>query len=404
MTTFWIIAGLLVVGALLFVVPPLLLRSKSAASVKRSEMNLSIYRDQLRELDSDLASGALNEAQYQAAKNELERRALEDAETTGEEAATQPGGRWVAVAAIVAIPVLTVTLYLLLGKPEEMAPKSGGANQAQGVGQAQIEEMVAGLAKKLKDKPDDAEGWEMLGRSYATLRRFGDSSAAYARAAALSPNNAQLLTDYADVLAMVNGRNIQGEPEKIILQALRAEPNNIKALALAGSAAFQRHDYRKAIDWWQQILKLVPPDSQIARTATANISQAQGLSGQPLGGLSKAGAAGKLSGKVSLDPALKSRVTDTDTVFIFARDADAQRPPLAVLRKTVKELPLAFTLDDSMAPMPNFKLSSAVNVVVSARVSRSGNAMPAPGDLQGSGQPVKNGAAGVSIIINSEIK
>ena len=285
MTTFWIIAGLMIAGALLFVVPSLLGRGKSHASATRSEVNLSIYRDQLHELDAELAAGTLSKEQYQSARSELEGRVLEDSATTADVVATpSPGGHWLAIAAVIAVPVLTVSLYLILGKPGELDSqhKTAGADQSPQVTQEQINAMVAGLAKKLEAKPNDAEGWAMLGRSYATMRRYGDASAAYGRAAALLPNNAQLLADYADVLAMNNGRNMQGEPEKVIRQALKADPNNIKALALAGTAAFQQQDYRKAIEWWQKLLKLVPADSPIAHSISASVSQAQGLSGQPL--------------------------------------------------------------------------------------------------------------------------
>jgi len=408
MTIFWIVAGLMTVVALAFIVLPLLGGDKRRTSARSSEVNLSIHRDQLRELDADLAAGTLSEAQYHSARSELERRVLEDRGTDEQAVSVAPSGRRWAIAAVVALPLLTVSLYFLLGKPDSVDPqRKEGVAQPQAT-QAQIEAMVAGLVKKLETQPDDAESWAMLGRSYSTLRRFNDSSAAYARAAALMPDNALLLTEYADVLAMTNGRSMIGEPEKVIQHALQVDPNNIKALALAGTAAFQHKDYLHAVEWWKKILALVPPDSPVARSVNANISQAEGLAGQPLGaeklkGQDVAGS-GKVSGKVNLDPALKARVADSDTVFIFARDANSQRPPLAILRKTVKDLPVTFILDDSMAAMPNFKLSSAANVVIGARISKNGNAMPAPGDLQGFSQSVKNGSSGVVVTISSEVK
>ena len=285
MTIFWIIAGVLIAVALLFIVPPLLGRTKGQASATRSEVNLSIYRDQLRELDADLAAGTLSKEQYQSARSELEARVLDDSGTA--EVLAQPSGgrmRHWAIAAVIAVPILTVSLYLVLGKPGglDSQHKTVGANQSQEVTQEQINAMVEGLAQKLKAKPDDVEGWAMLGRSYVQLRRYGDASTAYARAVELLPNDAQLLADYADVLAMNKGRSMQGEPEKIIRQALKADPNNIKALALAGTASFQRQEYHSAIEVWQKLLKLVPADSQIARQISANISQAQGLAGKPL--------------------------------------------------------------------------------------------------------------------------
>jgi cytochrome c-type biogenesis protein CcmH len=409
MMVFWSVAGLMTLGALLFIVLPLLGGKSPKVSARRSEVNLSIYRDQLHELDTDLTAGTLSQAQYQSARSELERRILEDSSTNELPEGTGPGlQKWV-IAAVIAVPLLTVTLYFLLGKLEGVDTTRKEAVAQPQVSQVQIETMVKGLVQKLEAKPDDAEGWAMLGRSYATLRRFNESSTAYARAAALSPDNAVVLTEYADVLAMTNGRSMVGGPEKIILQALQADPKNVKALALAGTAAFQGKDYRHAIEWWQKILPLVPQDSSVARSVNANISQAQGLAGLPLSvtgqdGNKHAKSNLKVSGMIMLEPALKARVAEDDTVFIFARDADAQRPPLAILRKTVKDLPVTFTLDDSMAAMPNFKLSSATNLVVGARISKSGNAMPSPGDWQGFSQPVKMGSSGITVTINAEVK
>jgi cytochrome c-type biogenesis protein CcmH len=409
MTTFWIVAALLVAVALLFVALPLLKKrdDRQTMSASRSEANLSVYRNQLQELDNDLANGTLDKAQYQSARNELESRVLEDSATAAELEAVPSGGRWLVVAAVIVVPVLTVSLYLVLGKPTGLdSQQTTEEERSNTVTKDKIEAMVADLARKLKEQPDDAEGWAMLGRSYGTLHRFKESSEAYARAAALMPNNAQLLADYADVLAMVNGRKVQGEPEKIIQQALKVDPNNIKALALSGTAAFERRDYRGAIEQWQKITGLVPAGSPVGRQVINNINEARKLAGLPLmaPAVGQARQAGTVGGMVSISPALKGRIADTDTVFVFARDADVpNRPPLAILRKTVKDLPLTFTLDDSMAIMPKFKLSSASRIVVGARVSKSGNAAPNPGDLQGFSQPVKVGEKGINIIINAAV-
>lgn len=413
MTKFWIIAGLMIAVALLFIVPPLLARARRLGSAMRSELNLSIYRDQLRELEADLAAGTLSTEQYRSARNELEGRVLDDSEAAVKATPPPSSGRIWAIAAVIAVPIFTISLYSILGKPWEMNSHLE-ANQPQEVTQEQINAMVEGLAKKLKDNPNDAEGWAMLGRSYVNLRRYADASTAYARLTALVPNDAQLLADYADVLAMKNSRSMKGEPEKLVVQALTIDPDNVKALALAGTAAFQRKSYNSAIEKWQKLLTLVPVDSQIAGQISANISQTQGLIGLPLAVKKAPGpeavsgsvaVGGTVSGKVSLDPRIKAKVEDNDTVFIFARDADApQRPPLAILRKTAKELPLTFALNDSMAMSPAFKLSSASKVVVGARISKSGNATPSPGDLQGFSQPAIVGENGIVITINSEVK
>ncbi|TXT23769.1 MAG: cytochrome c-type bioproteinis protein CcmH [Gallionellaceae bacterium] len=281
--TFWILIALMIAGALLFIVPPLLGRkNEQVSATARSELNITVYRDQLRELDAELAAGALSKEEYQSARSELEGRVLEDSITEEAVAAPPVSNRKLAIAAAIAVPVLTVSLYLMLGKPAGLDPQSVPVEPEQQVTQEQIVAMVDKLAQKLKDKPDDAEGWTMLARSYLALRRFNEAADAYAHAVELMPNNAQLLADYADILAVNNGRNMLGEPEKIIRQALQADPNNAKALALMGTAAYQHKDYKAAIEWWQKLLLNVPPDSQMAASIKANISQAEGFSGQPM--------------------------------------------------------------------------------------------------------------------------
>ena len=274
--------------------------------------------------------------------------------------------------------------------------------------------MVAGLAQRLQNDPDNVEGWTMLARSYNVLERFEEASQAYARLVKLVPDDAGLFADYADVLAMASNRSLQGEPEKLIERALAIDPKNLKALALAGSAAFERKDYANAVARWQTILALVEPDSEIARSTTGNINQAKSLMGEaplaqaPLAqeGAAKlaqpaAGGAAVLEGVVDIDPALRAKAADTDVVFIFARAAQGTRTPLAVLRKQVKDLPLKFSLDDSMSMLPNAKLSDFPMVQVGARISKSGSATPGAGDLEGISEAVAPGTQNIKIRIDS---
>ena len=414
MTLFWIAAALLLAGALLCVLPPLLSRNARQVAATPAESNLSIHRDQLRELDAERAAGTLDEKQYLSARNELEGNVIADASVPDSTAATASAdGRWVAAAMALVIPAASIALYVALGSPISINPPvvvaaETAEGQPHAITPEMIQTMVQRLEQKLQENPENPEGWVMLARSYTALGQYPEAAVAYANAAALQPGNAQLLADYADALAMANGRNLQGEPEEIIKKALQADPNNLKALALAGSVAFERRDYAGAISQWQKILKLVPPDSQAANSVNASLQEARALSGeQPTAaqGAVTAAAGGSVSGRVQLDPSLKGRVSDTDTVFIFARFADGRRgPPLAITRKTVKDLPLKFTLDDSMAMMPAFNLTSAGEVVVGARVSKSGNASPQPGDLEGFSAPVKVGATNLQISVASVVQ
>jgi len=410
MIGFWIVAALMLAGVLALLLWPLLGAGKRVASSTGRETNLSVYRDQLRELDADLAAGTLDEAQHRAARSDVESRVLEDTANTEAAVAAAPANvRSVAVSVglAIAVPALAVGLYFWVGTPAGINPPAQVAENQQGhpTTPAQIEAMMAQLEQRLQAEPNNVEGWVMLARSYAALRRFTDASAAYAQAAQLLPDNPHLLADYADVLAM-SKQTLQGEPEKIIQRALKSDPSHLKALSLMGSAAFERQDYRAAVKWWEKILKAVPPNSAPAQSISNSIAEARSLAG--MGAAPRATtppAVAKISGTVMLDPALRARVSDTDTVFIFARAAGAGRsPPLAAMRKLVSDLPLTFTLDDSMAMMPSLNLSSATSVVVGARISKTGNVMPNPGDLQGFSQTVNVGAKNITITIDSEVK
>lgn len=416
MTTFWIVAGLMIAVALLIVIPPLLGWKRKGSEATLSELNLSIYRDQLRELDAELASGALDEASYRSARNELEDRVVQDSSLNEQPVAVSSGSRWPAFAVLLVLPVLAISLYQWRGNVHWADVQDNPPQTAQEQGHAltteMLQNMVSKLEQKLQAEPGDVDSWAMLARTYGFMKRYKESSAAYARAVKLLPNDAGLLADYADNLAMANGRVLQGEPEQLIQRALKADPNNIKALALAGSAAFERKDFQGAVNQWQKILFL-EPNSEMAGAIGASVDEARNLAGmgtttvkQPTGQTLSPGDSGAVvSGKAQLDPALMGQVADSDTVFIFARKVDGSRgPPLAVLRKTARDLPLSFTLDDSLAMSPAFKLSTVTQVVIGARISKSGNAVPSQGDLIGYSQPVNVGASGVSVTIDSTVK
>lgn len=422
MTVFSIVAALAVAAALLFILPTLLRKEAVMhPHAPRAEVNLSVLRDQLRELDADLAAGTITAAAYQSARQELERRVAEDVQPGVASHAFHLDKRWTAGGIGVALPVLAVSLYLLLGSPAGLDPTQVAApkDQAHAITEEQILTMVAKLAERLQSRPDDVEGWTMLARSYNALGRFGEAAEAYGRLVKLVPGDASLLADYADTLAMSSDKSLLGEPQKLIARALEVDPKNIKALALSGSAAFEQRDYQAAIAQWKKILALVPPESDIARSTTASIGEAQGMAGQPVSpqaplaaavaattvpaAPATAAAAGtEVGGTVEIDAALRAKVADTDTVFIFARASEGPRFPLAVLRKQVKDLPTSFVLDDSMSMVPNAKLSNFPMVVVGARISKSGSATPSAGDLEGLTEPVRPGAKGLKIRINSQ--
>lgn len=410
MTAFVALGTLLAAAALLFVVPPLL-RWRPGTGATRDAVNVAVYRDQLRELDADLRNGTLAADQHEKARREIEARLLADVGAGDAPATARPRSRAAALALGLLVPACALAVYVAVGNPRALAPEARQDLARHGVSAEQFEALVTRLAARLKENPEDAEGWGMLGRSYAVLGRFSESAEAYAEAAARTPRDAQLLTDWADALAMAQGRNLEGEPERILARALAIDPVNVKALMLAGTAAFNKKDYRGAVRLWERILGAVPPDSEIADRVRASVAEARTLGSLPQAATSKKDAgvaatknAGRVTGVVRVSPDLAARVEPGDTVFIFARAEEGPRMPLAILRKQGRDLPIEFTLDDSMAMSPSAKLSDHPRVVIGARVSKTANASPQPGDLQGLSPPVKTGAGRVNVTINTEVR
>ncbi len=407
MTVFVLIAVLMAAVAMVWVLPPLLRRRGADEGVERAASNLAIYRDQLAELDADLSSGTLSAVQYEQAKLEIERRVLDEAggEGVAGPRVSRSSRRTAAVLATV-IPLAAASLYWLLGNPDALSPRQAGvAGGEHQITAQQIEAMAAKLAARLEQNPDDAKGWAMLARTYMAMQRFPEAVAAYAKATALVKDDAGLLADYADALATSTGRNLEGRPLELVMQALKLDPDQWKALALAGTAAFDRKDYRAAIVHWEKLVQQLPPDSEFGQSMKASIAEARQLGGIKPGALPgpQPATAASVRGTVSLSPALAATVKPTDTVFIFTRAAEGSRQPIAALRRQARDLPAEFTLDDSQSMSAGMKLSSFREVVVGARISKSGGATPQSGDLQGISQKVKVGAADVVVVIDSVV-
>lgn len=242
----------------------------------------------------------------------------------------------------------------------------------------------------------------MLGRAYRAMERYGEANGAYKKAVELRPQDADLLADYAESLALAAGRSLAGEPTKLLDRALKLEPRNTKVLTLLGSAAFERKDYKAAIGHWETVLKQPGVAGELAQALEKGIAESRAhLTGKPVAAV----PAGKerVTGVVNLDNSLKSKVGPDDTVFVFARAATGPRMPLAIVKIKVADLPYKFSFDDSMAMMPEMKLSQFADVVIGARVSKSGGATPQAGDLQGSSDKVRTGRTGVRVTIDRAV-
>ena len=377
------------------------------------------FKRQLADLQSRHATGALSKAQLDQQTAALERRLLDlllhDTEApAGQATGGKASGRLLAGIALVIVLIAGVG-YWYKAVPVMEAQV---ASEGEGAGQpnsAQIIAMVDKLAERLKQDPSDGEGWAMLARSYSVMERNAEALDAYARAVALRKDDPSLLVDYADALAVKNNHSLAGEPMKLITQALKIDPANLKGLALAGTDAFVRSDFVQAVRYWSEVEKVGPPDNALVQRVSASLTEARSRAGLPAAPApmsapapaqatatqaAPTGAAASVGGTVSLSPALLAKASPQDTVFIFARPASGARMPLAAQRVQVKDLPYRFTLDDSRSMSPATPLSSSAQVILGARISKSGDAIPQPGDLSGQVGPVALGTQGIALEIN----
>ena len=376
-------------------------RPGSGARSSPDELNAAVYRDQLFELDAALAQGAISTGRHGLSRAAIHRRLADDLQPA---TASHAGGHAIGWALAVALPLVAAVLYAALGTPAALSPKPAVARDgsAHGLQTEQFAGMVERLAARLSQEPEDVPGWVMRGRSYGALNRFPEASRAYAEAARRAPGDAQLLADYADVRAMSQGRSFDGEPDRLIAAALKADPANVKALALGGSSAFARKDYPRAAELWIRIRDQAPPDSEMGRSIASSIAQAQSLMG---GGAALKPAPGKamfVAGVVKLSPALAGRAAPGDTLFIFAR-GEGSRAPVATLRMHAGDLPAAFRLDDSLSMSPASRISDQRTVSVGARISKSGKAIAQPGDLEAAIGPVALGSEGLVLEITKVV-
>ena len=407
---------------------------------------LETLKGQLAQLDDLVRSGVLTGDAARQARDTLEAEVLAavvpTARTNGTAAAatadaalvqpdnTSPSRRLV-LGLVVFVLAFGAAGYAWLGNPAALAvaPGQTGATAAaagteQAPDRAQFEAMTARLAARLKAQPDDAEGWSMLGRSYSVLDQFPQALEAFKQVIVLRPKDAQGYADMADALGMASGRKLGAESEKLLTKALQLDPDNVKALALVGTLALDRGDAAGATKQWEHALRKTEPGSEMASRLRSGIDEARqraglpalpalaaappatpGVAAAPAASTAASAAGGTVQVHISLAPALAAKAAPDDTLFIFARAVQGQgaKAPLAIQRRQVKDLPLTLTLDDSMAMSPALRLSGVSQVVVGARISKSGNAMPQPGDLQGLTPTVAVGASGLQLQINQTL-
>ena len=424
---FWILVCLLLLIAIAILAFPLWRRPGPSAPEQAVDA-LNVLRDQRNELDDEVAAGRMSEAERETRVAELTRRVHDEGLTAsaapGPASAAHPKRRlWLAGALVILVPAIALPVYFLVGTPAALDPAVRAAAASDSphgeFTPERLRAMLDQLRTRLVANPDDATGWMMLGRGLGMIDDFAGSAVAFERASELKPDDPGLLSDYADSLAMARNRNLSGKPWELIQRALQIDPQYPKALALAASAEYEQRRFDSAKKYWQRLLAVIPPDSEDAtgiRKLIAEMdSNASGATQRatpdtptvaaaaPVAKAAPAAAGKTITGTVKLAPALAAKAKPEDVVYVFARAPEGPRMPLAIVRFKASELPRQFQLDDTQAMGGGPTLSSLPQVRIEVRVSKSGDARPAPGDLRGESALVAPGAANVQIVINEEV-
>lgn len=394
----------------------LLRERKPVTQASQAKANAKVYRDQILDLDREHDSGHISDQEWQQSRDELSLRLLEDTSAVDDPAAkAEKPAIWTAVVLAVALPLGSMGLYMWVGQPEALNPMA--AKTPDQVDPKDLAKMAQTLAEKLQAKPDNLQGWVMLGRTYRALENFDAALKAYDSALKLSADD-DLKLERIEIIAMQRQGQFEGEPWNVIREVLQRDPQHFGALLTAGSASYAEGKFADALRYWEQARKPLDannPDLEGLENAIAAVRDRLGMppakssltaSSTPSSTSSSTSVATSglnVTGQVNLSASLKSKASPNDVVFIYATPANGDRMPLAIFKTTVSQLPLNFTLDDSTAMTPDRKLSAAGEVMVKVRVSKSGNAMPQSGDLSGSLGPVKVGAKGLKLEIKDQI-
>lgn len=398
---FWALAALMVAAALAVILPPLL-RRQAPVRIDGGVVDAALHRDRLAELESERSTGALGAPEYEEARQELERAALEALSADETTLPARVGTRPVtAVIVAMLVPTVAFGLYFALSNPAALEPAAHGSAGAGASLADSVAAMVGRLEARLRDAPEDPEGWGMLARSYVVLERPQEARAAFARAVELGNEDPSLLVGYAQLLGQLADGDLRGEASALIARALAQAPDDAQTVWLAGAAAFQNGDYGGAVRHLERLPLLAELGAGQIQLVDAMIARASAaMSATVAAGVAPAPAAGEparddvaLRVEVDVDPALRARIEPGDTLFVFARAPDGPPMPLAIARLPARDLPAQVRLDDSRSMSPRAKLSGAAEVVVTARVSKSGNALAQSGDLEGRSVPVRPGQA-----------
>lgn len=390
MILFFISSAVLVALVLLLLLP-VFYRNADSAEPNRTDINVDIAKSQARELKQRLESGEISEEDYADEKARLETGLARDIESE-EKNSTNAKGQWLLWPVAVSIPFAAGALYLKLGSPEAFDPD---ARRAAPVAQQQLQEQVpdmqaiiSRIEQRLEEQPDDAIGWFMLGRAQLSLGDYAQAETALRRSLELDADNIDVRIRLADTIALTQGRRLDGEPAEILKGVLEDQPDNPQALWLYGMALSQSDEPAEAISVWQRLLPLLGDDpfairevQQLIVDANSQLPAAEQLpSADQVMTDTNADGVG-LTVLVDVQEGLADDLPPDTPIFIYAKAANGPPMPLAVVRKFLQELPITVELTDEQAMVESMKLSAFDEVVVGARISRSGNPIAQPGDF-----------------------
>jgi len=406
---FLLLASTLILIAFVFILPTLW-RQRVVKIENRNDRNLEIAKQRLQELKEQLQSGILSQTDYDLQRTELE-QSLSDDFTATNPTSGNLAGRWIVYIVIILLPVVSIGLYTILGAFEAIEPSTEMlASSTKTPNIDSIRKMVDTLAERMKSHPEDAEGWKMLGKSYKYLQQYSKAVDAFSEAYRLLGDQVDILLLYADALAFAQDEQLQGRPTELVFKALALEPNNTTALWLGGMAKAQLGDTSAASQLWKKLLTLLPPNSPEQQEVQNLLSQLSNSEvATPPTDIGKEPFSETkditITINVSLAPELQKMVAKNDTVFVYAQALSGPKMPLAIVRKTVNELPLSLQLTNAMAMTPTMQLANFQEVKLLARISKTGNAMTQPGDLIGTIESVStNDKNPHTLIINGVIK
>ena len=419
MTIFWVLSALLLLLAVWFVVSAFFQKTM-LSDADQNKQNIDIAKEQLNIIEKEKEVNQISSDEYQQRKEELQKGLVDNVDYSNDDVDTKKiSPKYALLFSLVIISLISLPSYFYLGRSDALSYQPGNNQQASGAQQhaqgvqgmaLSMEEALKKLSEKLKQNPKNVKGWQMLGRSYMSLNRYKEAAEAYENLYRQVGDDVPVLLAYADALAMSRDGKISGLPFQLVKTALEKKPDSTTGLWLAGLGYSEKGDFKNAINSWQQLLPLMAGNTASEDKIKRLIDQANAKLGLP-----DSAAATKQVSKpkdivkkasinvtVSLDEKLRKSVKPTDVVFIYAKAHTGPPMPLAAVRQSVSGLPVTVTLDDSMAMMPQMKLSSFSVVDVGARISKSGSAIGQTGDLRGIVESVQlNATSSISIVINS---